>query len=398
MIAHALRSNVISMIRLWTAAIVACTIVGQINADQQARDKLFLAPSQNMTTLKKAWKTKVSVGYKVKSFEEILKDLSRQLGIEIRLETEKLTKKESLKGHRFSSVGPMYQENSYHAVVATHFIGAEDSEKTRATQYYIDCNCDTPLVQFKCSTSVPVAAAIGTLAQTLELEVSYRKDCIVIGDYARLASEVLTTREFKVQKGVGTVYCRFNVLKANSTEYNLSLLDKVSLALASSRGSWRRPDAKAIEQNPTNAFEQLRRIDPRVVVKFSDSEKLLTISADPETLFEYVQYDLAYVDKSARHTKGTIAKIETGSEGKIAVWIKEMPIEKPDPVKFIVTKEAQIIQTIIRRNGYSSQSMEMGNLKVGQFVMLSAVTQALAPESEPAVATCIYVNDYEDSK
>jgi hypothetical protein len=280
-----------------TVAMVALGMTGSACGADDPNPDLFLSPSQDVETLRKAWSVKLPIDYRTTSFDDILSDLAKRSGIEIQLDVGKLDRDRHPNRRNFISTGPLYFDKTCHDLRARHLLSAAESKNASEARCCVQNDPEAKRTAFRCTAPVPVAAAIERLAESLELEVSYRKGCIVLSTYEALGPERLLTREFHVKQGRGMIYYHVNGNTGETTKYRLNLLDKVGLFLARCGHDHHRQELKEIGRNPTGAYGRLRKIDPGVEVKFDIKKNVLTITAEPEMLFQFKQYYLEYVDK-----------------------------------------------------------------------------------------------------
>jgi len=271
----------------FTATAVGFLLLGQAYGDDSKTD-LFLAPSQDWNTLRKAWSTKVSIDYRTSSFEEILKDLAKKTTLDIRF-GELKNGRLSIQNDWFARA-ESYQEGRLLDCRGIHFLGIEEGKKAQSADFWLSNDPKKKIVEFRCETKVPLAAALQCLANQLELEVSYRKNCIVLATERSLAPEIYVTRSFQIKKADGMPYSY--VKNGDVQKFKLNVLDQVAVYLARSGKDWTAPEITKINQNPTDANEKLRKIYPGLEIRFDKAKKVLTINAHPEMLFKFQKYYL----------------------------------------------------------------------------------------------------------
>src|SRR5262249_3580858 len=152
----------------FTATTSGILVLGQAFGDDTKTD-LFLAPSQDLNTLRKAWSTKVSIDYHTNSFEDMLKDLAKQTQIDIRfgeVNSDKISSE-----RLWGTAGPCYWEGKLQDARGIHFLGVEEGRKTQKTCFRMGNDPEKKTVAFKCESKVPLAAALHFLARGLELDI-----------------------------------------------------------------------------------------------------------------------------------------------------------------------------------------------------------------------------------
>jgi hypothetical protein len=255
-----------------------------------SKTDLFLSPSQDLNTIRKAWSVKVSLDYRTSTFEEILKDLKKKTGMDIRFgELNKAEYIESL------SRGVAYQEGTLEDFRGIFFLGAADGKNAQSADFWMSHSVEKRIVEFRCKSKVPLAAALKCFADWQGLDVSYRKNCIILATPQSLAPELFVTRTFQIRKGKGMTFSY--VRNGEVKKFKLDFLDRVAWSLASSAKDYTRPEFTKIFENPADAKEKLCRIHPGLEIRFDNDKKELAIKTFPEMLFNFKKNSLKEIDR-----------------------------------------------------------------------------------------------------
>ena len=269
--------------------------------EEKSGPDLFIPDSQDQELMAKAWRTQVKIEYKNTSTLDILKDLAKQGGLEIRWEDRAL--KEALHekvGGSGSGGGTSLQIIPAGKARAHHFLSEQEAQKIA----YIPGKFEyegLKIKEFSAERPAPLVLALESFLGYLGWASSYRKGHIFLAPVRQLLPELSLTRSVKLRQTWGSVY-RVNY-NGEDKVFRLNLLDTGAFHLLQgqphSPGDQEWDQATRVEGgNPTGAFERMRKLNRGLDVRFNAASKALTVTAHAKAVADFMAYRLPELEKT----------------------------------------------------------------------------------------------------
>ena len=301
-------------LRVAIMAILAVGLFSMVRGGESppiAKEDLLLSPQQDEATLKKAWQSFVNVDYADTSLVAIAADLSRQSGLEIRVDPACKTRWNGGANVEF------YMGLGWGITRARSrtFLSAAEIERVKLASGSIQGgnnaygSTDPEIKSFKVTAPVPLAMLISYFLEN-DYGVSYRKGYIFISSHRAVAAETMITRTYKLQHPWGSI--SRDSMNGRPYEIRLSLIDTYSkIVLINTRvdgyddpfnkASWKARTLGAYTEtklkNETGVlYKQLTALQRGMDVSFDEKSSVLTLMAAPSVFDALNTYEFEHTD------------------------------------------------------------------------------------------------------
>lgn len=197
-----------------------------VSNDTHVED-LTIPKSQDLETMRKAWRASVTLKYEKIALFDLIEDLSKQSGVKIQVDRPSVSA--AYAGKERSGGGSNLDCSRYRGAQlksARYFLGEEGFRRALKPAKSKIKHMGLKILALSCERPVSLVAALNLVLRKLDLECSYRKDGIHISTPDSLFRELLVSRRFAVRRAWGRVL-RYN-LNGRDVSVQLALEDVVA--------------------------------------------------------------------------------------------------------------------------------------------------------------------------